>query len=259
MFVLWAAEAIIREEYPDLTPNDFLLEPTCGNGSFLGAIPKDVPCLGVEIDAALAAIARTRTGRDVVVGDIRTVPLDIKPTVVLGNPPFRNDLIEAILNRIHGMLPQGGRVGFVLPAGLYSDSARVCRLNEHWSLEQKMIPRYLYPRLSVPLVFGSFRKDDMRRMIGFALYYEMEGVRRIPPGLRRFLLEGKTEPWRNLVAEVLRLVGRPATIDEVMAYVDPLSEKFRPENRFPRDTVRRVLGEHFRRIENGRFGLPEAA
>lgn len=58
----WAAEALVRENLADLSSNDFVLEPTCGPGRFLAAVPAHVEAVGVEIDPVLAQQARTATG-----------------------------------------------------------------------------------------------------------------------------------------------------------------------------------------------------
>jgi predicted RNA methylase len=72
----WAAERLVEHYYPDLSPADLVLEPTCGEGHFLDAIPPHVPAVGVELDAGRAAIAR-RTGREVLVGDVLTIDLGL--------------------------------------------------------------------------------------------------------------------------------------------------------------------------------------
>ena len=113
---LWVAHAIVERHFPHLDRSDMLLEPSCGGGRFLQAIPEHVPALGVELDPSLAEEARGITGRTIITGDFRTVPLSIKPTAIIGNPPFEVDLIEEMLERSHRLLPEGGRVGFLLPA-----------------------------------------------------------------------------------------------------------------------------------------------
>lgn len=60
----WLAEALVERHFSRLDAADLVLEPTCGAGAFLRAIPAHVPAIGVEIDPALAAAARA-TGREV--------------------------------------------------------------------------------------------------------------------------------------------------------------------------------------------------
>jgi hypothetical protein len=53
----WAASELVERFFPSLSADDFVLEPTCGRGAFLKAIPDEVPAVGVELDPALAAVA----------------------------------------------------------------------------------------------------------------------------------------------------------------------------------------------------------
>lgn len=58
------AEAIVRRYFGDLSERDVVLEPSCGPGAFLRAIPASTRAIGVEIDPALAEEARaTGIGR----------------------------------------------------------------------------------------------------------------------------------------------------------------------------------------------------
>ena len=45
-----------------LSSSDLVVEPSCGAGAFLKAIPDEVPVVGVKIDPELAEIARQNTG-----------------------------------------------------------------------------------------------------------------------------------------------------------------------------------------------------
>ncbi len=45
----WAAAMLVERYFPTLSPSDLALELACGTGSFINAIPADVPVLGVEI------------------------------------------------------------------------------------------------------------------------------------------------------------------------------------------------------------------
>lgn len=68
-----------------------ILEPGCGDGSFLDAARVAWPgaeTLGVEVDPALAALARAK-GHNVIGGDLFfTQGLPERVGLVLGNPPF---------------------------------------------------------------------------------------------------------------------------------------------------------------------------
>ncbi|HVT35101.1 MAG TPA: hypothetical protein VHE37_05940, partial [Nevskiaceae bacterium] len=71
---LFVAEALVERYFSHLTSRDLVLEPSCGDGAFLAAIPSHIPAVGVEIDPVMAQRARA-TGREVISGDFRTVPL----------------------------------------------------------------------------------------------------------------------------------------------------------------------------------------
>ena len=97
----WAAELLVRRHFSDLSDKDTVLDPSCGDGRFLMAIPRDVDAYGVEIDSAQAEAAVRNTGREVIVGNFLTAKLPRKPTVVLGNPPFVADVIDEFLARCY--------------------------------------------------------------------------------------------------------------------------------------------------------------
>lgn len=102
----WAAEALVEQHFGDLTLCDTLLEPSCGPVAFLSALPDHVPALGVEIDPELAGRAKVNTGRAVLVGDFTEIELPVRPTAIIGNPPFRLTTIEAFLRRARPLLPE---------------------------------------------------------------------------------------------------------------------------------------------------------
>jgi len=55
----WAAHALVDRYFADLCCDDLVVEPSCGRGAFMRAIPAHVPVIGVEIDPDLAAEAVT--------------------------------------------------------------------------------------------------------------------------------------------------------------------------------------------------------
>lgn len=111
----WAAVALVDRYFSSLTSSDLVIEPSCGPGAFLQAIPEHVPAIGVEIDPALAALARKNTGRTIITGDFATATLPQGATAIIGNPPFKLPLFEKFLTRASRMLPELGRCGFLLP------------------------------------------------------------------------------------------------------------------------------------------------
>ncbi|PKO61476.1 MAG: SAM-dependent methyltransferase, partial [Betaproteobacteria bacterium HGW-Betaproteobacteria-17] len=84
---VWVAQALIERYFDDLDASDCVIEPGCGPGAFLAAIPEHVQAIGVEIDAMIALEAASNTGRRILTRDFRSIQLDVQPTVVIGNPP----------------------------------------------------------------------------------------------------------------------------------------------------------------------------
>jgi site-specific DNA-methyltransferase (adenine-specific) len=249
---LWAAERIVERYFADLGPGDAVVEPSCGKGAFLKAIPASIPAVGVELDPGLAAVARAESGRRVLVGDFRTVNLDLRPTAVIGNPPFDAEVVDGILDRAAGLLPEGGRVGFILPAYVFQTPSRVMRYSERWSLFQEMIPRTLFRGMSRPLVFAVFTKDRRRALVGFALYEEAQDVSSMPDGVADELSTGRS-PWAAVVAEALREKGGVADLASIYAAVAPR----RPTgNQWWKHKVRQTLNRGaFRKVGPSRYAL----
>lgn len=256
---LWVAEALVERHFGNLDRYDLVLEPSCGTGSFLHAIAGDVPAVGVEIDPELAAIARRDTGRPVIVDDFRTATLDFQPTVVIGNPPFSLALIDRFLQRSHELLPEGGRVGFILPAYALNAARRVSGYSERWSIAAEMIPRTIYPRLRESLVFALFSKDQRRVMVGLALFHEAASVQALPKRYREIIAGTRGSLWRAVCRHALERLGGAADLAEIY---DEIEGNQPTTNRFWRDRVRAVLREYsddFSVLATGRFALTNAA
>lgn len=252
----WAAAALIERYFGQLAAGDFVIEPSCGDGVFLDALPADVPALGVELDADLAALARQRTGRQVVAGDFRTVPLAVRATAIVGNPPFQSEVIDGILRRSFELLEPEGLAGFILPAYYLQTPSAVVRQAARWSLTAELLPRTLFPRLAKPLVFARFRKSEQRVLIGFALYEETHDIERMPDGARETLTRGRGSVWRTVCGQALAELGGEAHLDAIYASVAPR----RPtQNPYWREKVRQTLQTHFRRTAPARYAQPLAA
>lgn len=257
---VWAAEALVERHFADLSASDVVLEPTCGAGAFLGAIPSHVHAIGVEIDPLLAEQAKLNTGRQVIVGDFCTVPLDVEPTVVIGNPPFKLGVIDKILDRAHYMLPEGGRVGLILPSFSFQTAGRVMRYSESWSIMQEMIPRNIFTGgLSKPLVFALFSKDKQRKLFGFALYHEARDVQQLPKDYREYIQAGGGPVWLNAILAVLKKLGGMA---ELQAIYKEFEGKRPTETKFWREQIRKVLRQYqdvFLRKGEGVYALAASA
>jgi predicted RNA methylase len=252
----WAAQQLVDDFFGDLSASDRVLEPTCGRGAFLKAIPAHVEAMGVEIDADLADEAASATGRRVMVGDIRKVTLAFEPTAIVGNPPFDMRLLNELLDRSRLWLPDNGRCGLIVSTHMVQTPSTVLRWNEHWSLNQHILPRTLFPRAIRPLVFLMFTKDRQRRMLGgFALYRESAEVTRLARAAKLLLIHGKPgrSCWRAVVEWALRLLGGTATVRELYDTIEP----HRPsENQWWQEKVRQTLQRYFTPIERGIWAMP---
>lgn len=254
----YVAEHLLAQAFPELDSDDVVLEPGCGPGRFLQIIPAHVPAIGVEIDPVLAQQARDLTGRRVICGDFRTVSIDVAPTACIGNPPFDLKLIDDFLARCYRLLPEGGRAGFILPAYAFQTAGRVVRYSDSWSISQCLIPRNIYPGLSLPLVWATFSKDRRRTLVGFACYHETVDVKRLPGEFRRLLEEGSSRGmWRAVVEEALQLLGGEGDLEAIYRTV----EGRRPtRTQFWREQIRKQLrAADFIRTDRGRYALRAAA
>lgn len=255
MTPLWLAEALVSRHFPQLDGRDIVLEPSCGMGAFLKAVPAWVPAIGVEIDDQLAAIAREETGRAIITGDFLTVDLGVRPTAIIGNPPFRVDLIGRFLTRAHQLLPEGARAGFLLPAYAMQTSRRVADYLELWSIAAEIIPRDAFPRLREPLIFAVFSKDIRKILVGVALINEAADVLDLPEPYRTAVRTTRGSLWRQVCEIALRRLGGEAGLADIYREL----ERARPtRNNFWREKIRQVLRTStttFKALGDGRYAL----
>lgn len=257
----WAAEGIVEEAFAWLEPGHRVVEPSCGDGAFLCALPDSVDVIGVEIDPLQAARARRASGRPVIVGDFLEVPAADLGLVqaIVGNPPFHAATVAGFLRKSHEILEEGGQAGFILPAYIFQSSGSTEQLNEQFSIRQSLLPRNLFPGLSLPLVFATFTKERERRLFGFMLYREAQEIRAIDRRWRDMVATGREKrgAWFPVVRQILGELGGAAELDEIYAAVDSL----RPTgNQHWRAKVRQVLGRHtgvFERTAPGRYRLSD--
>jgi len=255
----WAAEVLFDAHFGSLSATDLVWEPACGDGRQLAAVPAHVPAIGTELDPALAARAHARTGREVIVGDCRTVPLPAGITSVYGNPPFELKVFEELMDRCASILRNGDRAGFVLPAYFIQTSRTVMQWARVWSISQEVLPRDLFPGLSKPLVFGLFTRDFTPRLVGFRLFSEMAEFRELPDARQEEFaskLSGPRSVWRESVAGVLRELGGTASLEAIYRAI----EGRRPTGTtWWKEQVRKVLQQHFARVGEGRYTFAGAA
>ncbi|HAR46593.1 MAG TPA: SAM-dependent methyltransferase [Nitrospiraceae bacterium] len=254
----WATEELVDRYYRDLTGRDMVVEPSCGEGAFIKPfMERGIPVIGVEIDETLAAYAREDTGAPVVVGDFRTIPLDFQPTAIVGNPPYSVSLVKGFLARAARLLPDGGRCGFILPAYLMQTHGNVIAWNKVWSLSAEVLPRRIFPRLRLPLLFVQLRKEQIKTMIGFALYEQAVEIDSLRKSAKLILARPqRMGAWRALVTECLKLAGGKASLDELYQMIEP---KRPTGNRWWKEKVRQTLQYHFERVSPGVWSVMEEA
>lgn len=251
----WAAAELVDRYFADLGAGDHVLEPTCGRGAFLRAIPAHVAATGVEIDADLAQIARSSSGRQVIVGDFRMVDLRVQPTAVIGNPPFVTRTIGEILDRCWQLLPDEGRVGMILPAFCLQTAATAVAIAERWHIRQDMLPRNLFGRLVYPICFAVLTKGAARGMVGFALYHELHAVNRLRNRYRQLLANGEGSTWAALTQAALEQLGGRASLQQLYREIDG----HRPTpNPFWQAKVRQTVQRIAVRVDAGVWALPSS-
>lgn len=254
----WAAQAIVEQEFGWLKPGHRVVEPSCGDGAFLCAIPSEVEAIGVEIDPAQAAAAMANSGRQVIVGDFLAIDTERlgKLQAIIGNPPFEAALVARFLERSAGLLEDGGQAGFILPAYILQTSSKVEQLSSQFSVHQKLLPRNLFPRLKLPLVFARFVKEHHRRLFGFLLYREAQELAEMHKPYRNVAAAARDRrgAWFRVVHTALQALGGEAELSTIYATV----AKTRPTgNQFWKEKIRQTLqrSEDFCRTGPGRYCL----
>lgn len=256
---VWFAEGLIKRHFNHLGENDFVVESSCGPGSFLMALPDNVPAMGVELDPRTAEIARINTNRLIVTGDFSTVPMLKQPTVIIGNPPFNLSVIDKFLMRAAEILPEEGQVGWILPTYAFQTADRVTRYMDVWGLEQEMIPRNIYPGLSLPLLFAKFTKSKRRTLIGFAMYQETADMLSLKKQYREIINGVGKSVWKATIAKALIALGGTASLEEICREIEG---KKPTKTKWWREQIRKVLRQAktlFKPLGEGRYALSSCA
>lgn len=256
----WAAAELVHTFFPDLGKDDIVIEPSCGRGAFLKAIPEHVEAVGVEIDKTLAAEARENTGRQVVWGDYRSVevPTSDLASVIVGNPPYNLKLFEHFLAASMGRLRKGGRCGFLLSSHMLQTPSTVLRWAETWGLAQHIVPRTLFPRAIRPLVFVTFDSAKPQQFSGFALYREAHDVNQMLKPAKVILVHGEKNHtcWSALVTWALQKLGGQATLRDIYETIAPVRPS---DNPWWQEKIRQNLQRYHRPLARGVWCLKEAA
>lgn len=251
----WVAEHLVRQHFA-FRADDVVIEPTCGKGSFLAAVPEHIQAIGVELDPVLAAEAHENTGRPVICGNILTVPLDVQPTIAIGNPPFSTELFQGILDRLARVMQPDSRAGFILPAYFFQYSDRAHRFAQRWVIRTEHIPRTIFPGLSKPLVFGLFELTKHGRLVGFSLYDEVQAMKLMSKPYRELMASAKRSVWKQVFIKAMARLGGVATLDELYLEIAPR----RPtENVWWKEKIRQVAQELCDRTKPGVYQLRVAA
>lgn len=247
----WAAELLMTDALSGLGDVG-VIEPSCGDGAFLSAVPPHLDAVGIDIDPVVAERAARLTGRTVLVGDFATAEIAVDNLgLVVGNPPYVMGVIDDFVLRSHALLPEDGVCALLLPAHVLSTTSRVNRWAERFAIEQRMVPRSLFPRISLPLVWTRFVKSKRRTLVGFMLFAEQTDVESMPKAVRRAL--GRPGTWREAVGLAIHELGGEAELGEIYRAVEPR----RPSgNQWWRDKVRQTAGLYYRRTGEHRFALP---
>jgi hypothetical protein len=253
----WAARELWEAHFGDVGQADFVVEPTCGDGRMLQAIPAHVPAMGVEIDPILAASARERTGRDVIAGDIFETGIPRNVTVLFGNPPFKGKFLDKLLDRVGSVVVDGCRTGLIVPAYYMQSPSRVLRWNRGWTICAELLPRTLFTRSQLPIIFAIFTKDPMPKLSGMRLYYEADAVAQLKPLFRAEMVSG-SGLWRQVVRLSLEQLGGRAHLADIYECV---GHRRPTGNQHWREKIRQTLqrGAEFRGHGRGLWELDRQA
>lgn len=250
----WVARELWAAHFGDAGPSDHVFEPTCGDGRMLQAVPDYVPASGMEIDPRMADLARERTGRSVTTGDVLTAEIPKNITILFGNPPFKADFLDGLLNRVGEVVNDGCRTGLILPAYFMQSPSRVIRWNRAWTICAELLPRTIFARSQLPIIFALFTKDPQPRLTGMRLYHEVQQVADLKPVYRAELVNG-TGTWRGVVAIALQELGGRAHVSDIYERVAPR----RPTaNQWWREKVRQTLQRNFASEGAGVWSHPQS-
>ncbi len=249
----WVAEELVEDALSGMGNDVSVVEPSCGTGAFLTAIPEHLPAMGVDIDPLVMAAARKNSGREIILGDFRTVSLPRDYQVAIGNPPFEMEVINGFLDRAYRDLPDDGLIAMVLPAYAFQTPRQVTRWMDMYSIDVKVIPRNIFPGLSKPLVWAKYVKTPNRVFSGMMLFSEARDIEQMRPAIKEALVRPGT--WRSAVALALKSLGGEASVRSIYDAIAPerrSSEHWRPK-------IRQTLQRGFISLGEGRWALPQTA
>ncbi|WP_286241196.1 class I SAM-dependent methyltransferase [Neptuniibacter halophilus] len=252
---VWAAEQIIKHYYSHLTEKDTVLDIGTGDGRFLNAIPQHVNAVGIEIDPELAQIARENTGREVILGNAASTPFPVKPTLVIGNPPFEMKVVNSVIDQAYEHLDYGQEVGFVLPVYVFQTADTVMKYAEHWTLMHDLMPRNMFEGMQKPLMFARFVKERQTLMLGMFLYEETSDLLSLKKKYRMLFIgnQSSTHLWGEAVEQALVSLGGEGSLADIYQEI----EGKRPTTtQHWKAQIRKVAQESFYKVARGIYSLP---
>lgn len=251
----WAAELLVQKFFPELDRHSRVIEPSCGDGRFLMALPREVEAIGVDIDPTLADEARRNSGRDILTGDFCTIDLPFRPTAIIGNPPFESKVIHGFLERGYEEMDYGGKIGFILPVYFFQTASSVVSLSERFSLNQVLLPRNMFEQMQKPMMFATFTKERTRSMVGFFLYEETHAVNQLAKRYRLLFIgnQSRASLWGEVVEQALLDLGGEADLKDIYRVI----EGNRPYtgNEFWKHQIRKIVQKTCIRTGPGRWRL----
>jgi len=201
----------------------------------------------------MAEYAASATGRPVIVGDFRHASLPRETyQALIANPPFSATKVDLFVARAHEILDDGGIAAFIMPAHILTTPDRIERWSQQFSIEQRLLPRSLFPRLSLPLIWCRMIKGRRRTVAGFMLFAEAATIQAMPKEFRDTLHKRGT--WREAIRCALVALGGEGTLREIYAAMEPRRPTSNP---FWKDKIRQELPLGFVRLDEKRWRLPE--
>jgi site-specific DNA-methyltransferase (adenine-specific) len=233
----WAARELWAAHFSHIGSGKTVLEPTCGDGRMLQAVPPHVDAFGIEIDPVEATKARERTGRQVITGDVLSLEFPRRFDVVFGNPKFKAGFLDSLLDKIALAASDGCECGLLVPAYFMQTPSRVLRWNRVWTIYPELLPRTLFPRSRLPIIFALFTKDPVPQLKGMRLFVEADAISCLKPEYREMMEKGRGL-WDPVVEHALRELDGKAHLTLIYERVG----RRRPtDNPYWREKVRQTL------------------
>ena len=229
-----------------------VLEPSCGGGAFIGALPPACRVTGLELQGQAAAVARLlNPAATIIQGDAlqQLEAMAGRFDYCIGNPPFidlprgaayagfdwangQRDGVWYFLEIGMRALRPGGWLAFVVPDGILANRSCLDRrthlLDHYWLRAVISLPRETFlhagtgVKTSVLVVQKpdcDFRKEDMDYSVFMAVAEQMGWDSRRRPTGKCDLPEILTE-WRRLALEVV-LTNQASAVGQPVLFYKP--------------------------------------